>query len=525
MAEPAPEAEAFAAIRTLQEKLGFTSATRLYKVASKTLDLDLPKKDLKDVVKRVVSEESSKQVLAKKPPYDGKIASRALDDRWAADLIDYTARPHKQYKYVLVVQDIFSRKLWTRPLVNDTNMAGVFLKFLREVDRKPRQLVTDGASTFRSKPFADMIREQDMDHQIKTSVNDIATVDRAMGTLKEKISVLSQQPGNPGNWYDNLEKATDLLNAEDSRYLATKGHEAAPDDVTGDDEASKALRFELRRKNAGFMEHNAEKAEERRETLAEQGAFRTLLAGPLSTVKIRKGMPRWTAEKHEVQSIDGNLVTDTDGKTRETRQVLAVPKTSTAVQTPAYFAGGSVPKDNKRRALMDKYIPELLALLRTKPNSKMSLSAVTTHLRTKNTFEADMKGLKDTKVLLKLYPGVFKLSGSYVTDASPPPTPGPAAARARWKSLTPAPVAVAPAPAPAPVAPAPVAPAAPAAPAPVAPAAPGLTQLQVREKAWRQERKAEKARLAAGGAPETEEARQARLARGRAAGHAVRSAL
>ncbi len=334
------KAEDRAAVRTLHEKLGFTSATRLYKVASKTLDLDLPKKDLKDVVKRVVSEESSKQVIAKKPPFDGKIASRAMDDRWGADLIDYSHFPHKHasgvYKYILVVQDIFSRKLWTRPLGQTTNIVDEFTQFLDEVEpRKPRQLVTDGASTFTSKAFADMMREQDIDHQIKTSVNDIATVDRAMGALKEQISVLSQQPGNPGNWFDNLEKATDLLNAEDSRYLHTKGHEASPDDVAGNDE----LRFELRRKNAGFMEHNAEKAEERRETLAEKGAFRTLRAGPLSTVPIRKGMPRWTAEMHEVQSIDGNMVTDTEGKARETRQLQIVPKTSTAVQTPAYFAG------------------------------------------------------------------------------------------------------------------------------------------------------------------------------------------
>ena len=62
--------------------------------------------------------------------FDGKIASHGMHDRWLADLIDFTAAPSDRGKrtglsetedgeqFILVVQDVFSRFLWTEALVS-----------------------------------------------------------------------------------------------------------------------------------------------------------------------------------------------------------------------------------------------------------------------------------------------------------------------------------------------------------------------------------------------------------------------
>ena len=68
----------------------------------------------------VVRGDESKQLFAPRQRYEGRIASSNLNERWAADLIDFTAQPSPPYTHILVVQDIFSRKIYARPLRGTT---------------------------------------------------------------------------------------------------------------------------------------------------------------------------------------------------------------------------------------------------------------------------------------------------------------------------------------------------------------------------------------------------------------------
>jgi hypothetical protein len=69
------------------------------------------------------TKQGQRQILAKPQPFDGKIIANLVDERWAADLIQYTSQPakvgEKLYEYVLVVQDIFTRFLWARAVVHE----------------------------------------------------------------------------------------------------------------------------------------------------------------------------------------------------------------------------------------------------------------------------------------------------------------------------------------------------------------------------------------------------------------------
>ena len=109
-----------AAIDAVNEELNFPSLQKLRGV----LDKRKTPYNLKDL-ERLVKRETARQVQAPVYKYDGKIASKELNDRWFADLICFTAAPSDGGKrtglkttkdgesYILVVQDVFSRFSWT----------------------------------------------------------------------------------------------------------------------------------------------------------------------------------------------------------------------------------------------------------------------------------------------------------------------------------------------------------------------------------------------------------------------------
>ena len=98
----------------------------------------------------VVRGDESKQLFAPRQRYEGRIASSNLNERWAADLIDYTAQPSPPYTHILVVQDIFSRKVYARPLRGTTpqEVTAAFRNILSTAPAPPKELSTDGGADF-----------------------------------------------------------------------------------------------------------------------------------------------------------------------------------------------------------------------------------------------------------------------------------------------------------------------------------------------------------------------------------------
>jgi hypothetical protein len=103
---------------------------------------------LKDAIAFVRTYEQQ-QVTAPRQPYKGKIVADNLDDRWAADLISFTAQPAQAttqtYTHILCVQDIFSRKLWTRALPNATakQVSAAFKDIIRVTSRICKEINAD----------------------------------------------------------------------------------------------------------------------------------------------------------------------------------------------------------------------------------------------------------------------------------------------------------------------------------------------------------------------------------------------
>ena len=349
-------------VAELYQELSFPSAAKLQSALRKEgISLSL------EGLKSLTSESGARQVHQPPPSYGGHIASRAMDDRWAADLMSFESKPARRanvtYTQVLLVQDIFSRFLWAVPISSKTQVRRAFEDILDTSGRTPRQLNIDKATEFSSREFQTMLaRRGKIQWREKVGKNDIATVDRAMGTLRDTIARRSADEAAGGDWLTELPKAIASHNKLDHSAL----HQNAPGEVKDD----KDLRFELRHENASKMYDNAAQAKERKRKLEETGAFRTLLQP--TAFKRRAGMPNWSSEVHVLTKATPAQVTDSRGHTFDARLVLPVSSTSSAVK--AVQEKGSVPRDNQRRAATDKFLPFLLQVARRAGDTGLTIS-------------------------------------------------------------------------------------------------------------------------------------------------------
>ena len=103
-------------IERIYEELNRPSAAKL-KIALKKEGVAFDTKD----IEKLTRQDTGRQLLAPRQQYKGKIVATDINERWAADLIDYTSTPSKKggEKYILVAQDIFTRKLYAKALLRN----------------------------------------------------------------------------------------------------------------------------------------------------------------------------------------------------------------------------------------------------------------------------------------------------------------------------------------------------------------------------------------------------------------------
>ena len=208
MAEPGETPEELGRrIAELYRQMSYPSATKFHAA--------LRKKGIKvstAFVKDLVADQGARQLFAPPPRFTGRVTARHIDERWAADVMDLTAKASKGMSYVLLCQDIFSRFLFARALRSKAEVGAAFARLLEEEKRKPEELNTDRGSKFTSAEFQRMLRRLDISHRLKMGPQDIATIDRAIGTLR---ATLSRRTAEGGPWPDELEAAVASINGSE----------------------------------------------------------------------------------------------------------------------------------------------------------------------------------------------------------------------------------------------------------------------------------------------------------------------
>ena len=116
------------------------------------------------------SKQGANQVLRPHQKFEGKIAAYEINDRWAADIIDYNSRPSPDkkggdpYQYILIVQDLFSRVLFAHALKNkdQETCRDAFESIVRRAGL-PDRLDTDNGNEFKGE-FQDYLIDEKIHH-------------------------------------------------------------------------------------------------------------------------------------------------------------------------------------------------------------------------------------------------------------------------------------------------------------------------------------------------------------------------
>lgn len=136
---------------------------------------------------------------------------KGLDDLWQIDLAEM--RPYSKqnsgHNYILVVIDVFSKMLWTRPLKDKTaNMVESAVKHVfKSSGRKPQNLQSDNGKEFYNAKFHSLMKVNNINHYSTFSTTKAAVAERVIRTLKEKLYKKFSLQGSY-NWINILDQVT-----------------------------------------------------------------------------------------------------------------------------------------------------------------------------------------------------------------------------------------------------------------------------------------------------------------------------
>ena len=328
------------ALQALSLELGQPSANKLYLTAqSRGLDVT------RDLVNALVKQQSGRQILAARPKYEGKIVATKVNDRWAADLIDYAERQAEGYQYILLVQDIFSRKVWGVATKDKkaATVLGAFEHIVRSAG-KPRELDTDQGPEFEYE-FDDYLEEENIIHTIadKRNKNARGSLDYAIGSIRATLARLTM--ATKKKWNQLVPDAVHAVNETVHKGIISR----TPAQVAKDKDAQ----FLLRERAANDLQTNEKQIEKRGAKLERQGAFREELPPKEDMDKERSFLPRYGDQVHRVDKVVGGTVFSGD-KPYQTRHVLPVPVAS-APANSALLRTREAQRDRERLAKLEPF--------------------------------------------------------------------------------------------------------------------------------------------------------------------------
>lgn len=137
----------------------------------------------------------------------------------AIDLIDYSGREYKGYKWILVGYDLFTKKIWAIPMKNKTpkTTKEAFKKMLKQMKQKPDSIRHDNGSEFKE-DFKKFIEDSDIKQVFSSPQKPYSNggVERANGILKNQLEQIRTQEDNP-NWPKYIKDVTSNINNSISR--------------------------------------------------------------------------------------------------------------------------------------------------------------------------------------------------------------------------------------------------------------------------------------------------------------------
>ena len=172
-------------------------------------------------IEAVINPTTVKQIFYdKKKAPGGHLLAYAPNQSSQCDItfLDKFGTTNKNYKYLLLVEDVFSRYAQAIPL-KSKNIDEVVDAF-EKLQYKPELLTSDNGSEFVGKQFQDMLEEKGIAHRT-TTIDDhhaLGVIDRLTRTLKNIIYKHFIAENNT-HWYDKIDQILKAYNNSPNRGI------------------------------------------------------------------------------------------------------------------------------------------------------------------------------------------------------------------------------------------------------------------------------------------------------------------
>lgn len=200
-------------IKDYYENYNFPSTDKLYKILKKN-NIDVNKNEIKIFIDNQTEQQLTKQTKENKKNY-GHIVSFNPDMNYQIDIFDLSkyASYNKNYKYLFVMIDIFSRKVYVIPMKNKDiiSTSKALDKIITDNNLKPITIISDSDSSFLGDKFQSIIKKYNIYHDavILNDHHTLSIIDRFARTIKTVLTRLFLKTTTK-NWIDKL---TQLINS------------------------------------------------------------------------------------------------------------------------------------------------------------------------------------------------------------------------------------------------------------------------------------------------------------------------
>lgn len=152
-----------------------------------------------------------------------RVIIKGLDELFQADLVEMIpyARLNRNFKYILVVIDVFSKFVWTRAIKNKSGRdVSVAMRDILSY-RIPKNIQTDLGKEFYNKDFKQLMEKHNINHYSSFSNKKASIVERVNRTLKNAMWKQFSLKGTY-KWLNLLPKITETYNATKHRTINMK---------------------------------------------------------------------------------------------------------------------------------------------------------------------------------------------------------------------------------------------------------------------------------------------------------------
>jgi DNA-binding transcriptional MerR regulator len=191
---------------------GFIGAAKL-KVILKKQNIDVSLKKIKEVIDKQETHQVFKQQHKK---IQGKIVSFRKDSRLNIDLIDMVSlkSANKNYTFILIVIDIFSRKVYAKALKNKSGptVAEALEPILKKLE-DPAIMTSDSGTEFLNSYVKDVLKKFKIaQYTVEIGSHQaLGVIDSAIRNIKNMLYKTMNSNKN-SNWIDILESVTNIYN-------------------------------------------------------------------------------------------------------------------------------------------------------------------------------------------------------------------------------------------------------------------------------------------------------------------------